>query len=72
MAVMIFLNGLLPKFGMAKTHTIDSEIPLLKGAFGHVLYIVSSQFGSSAPQSNSALISKNNNPKVTKGMDTSI
>ena len=42
MAVMIFLNGLLPEFGMAKTQILsDSKIPSLDDAFTRVLRIES-------------------------------
>ncbi|KAA0043159.1 gag-pol polyprotein [Cucumis melo var. makuwa] len=56
MAVMIFLNGLLTEFGMAK-----AVIPLLDDAFICVLRIENSPNGVSIPQSSSDLISKNNN-----------
>ncbi|TYJ97232.1 putative Polyprotein [Cucumis melo var. makuwa] len=63
MAVMIFLNGFLPEFGMTKAQILsDSKIPSLDDAFTHVLCIESSLNGVSIPQSSSALISKNNNP----------
>ena len=43
MAIMIFLNGLLPEFGMAKTQILsDSKIPSLEEAFSRVLRIESS------------------------------
>jgi len=67
MAVMIFLNGLLPEFGMAKTQILsDSKIPSLDDAFTRVLRIESSPTGVSIPQPNSALFSKNNNPRATQ------
>ncbi|KAA0036027.1 Cysteine-rich RLK (RECEPTOR-like protein kinase) 8 [Cucumis melo var. makuwa] len=70
MAVMIFLNGLLPRFGMVKAHILsDSRIPSLDDAFACVLRIESSPTGLSIPQSSSALISKNNNLRVPQAMD---
>jgi len=65
MVVMIFLNGLLPEFGMAKTQILsDSKIPSLEEALSRVLRIESSQSSLSIPQSSSALISKNNNSRA--------
>ena len=70
MAVMIFLNGLSPRFGMVKAHILsDSRIPSLDDAFACVLRIESSPTGLSIPQSSSALISKNNNLRVPRAMD---
>ena len=46
---MIFLNGFLPEFGMAKVQTLsNSEIPSFD-AFIHVLRIESSPTGVSIP-----------------------
>ncbi|KAL4032882.1 hypothetical protein IC575_005965 [Cucumis melo] len=73
MAVMIFLNGLLPEFGMTKTQILsDSKIPSLDDAFTRVLRIESSPNGVSIPQSSSALISKNNNPRAPRAMDGNV
>ncbi|KAA0057391.1 uncharacterized protein E5676_scaffold216G00610 [Cucumis melo var. makuwa] len=73
MIVMIFLNGLLPEFGMAKAHILfDSKIPSLDDTFTHVLRIESSSNGISIHQSNSALISKNTNPRAPRAMDDNV
>ncbi|TYJ98825.1 Cysteine-rich RLK (RECEPTOR-like protein kinase) 8 [Cucumis melo var. makuwa] len=70
MAVMIFLNGLSPRFGMVKAHILsDSRIPSLDDAFACVLRIESSPTGLSIPQSSSALISKNNNLRIASTCD---
>ena len=70
MAIMIFLNELLPEFEMVKTQILsDSEIPSLDEAFSCVLHIESSQSGSLASLPSSALISKNtNNSRGTSGV----
>lgn len=71
MAVMIFLNGLLPEFGMAKTQILsDSKIPSLDDAFTRVLRIESSPTSVSIPQPSSALFSKNNNPRAPQRNST--
>ncbi|KAA0032311.1 putative Polyprotein [Cucumis melo var. makuwa] len=73
MVVMIFLNGLLPEFGMANAQILsDSKIPSLDDAFTRVFRIESSPNGVSIPQSNSALISKNNNPQAPRAMDGNV
>ena len=73
MAVMIFLNELLPEFEMTKAQILsDSKIPLLDDAFICVLCIKSSLTSVSIPQSSSALISKNNNPRVPRAMDSKL
>ncbi|TYK17094.1 uncharacterized protein E5676_scaffold1032G00260 [Cucumis melo var. makuwa] len=73
MAVMIILNGLLPEFGMTKTQILsNSKIPSLDDAFTRVLRIESSPNGVSIPQSNSTLISKNNNPRAPRAMDGNV
>ncbi|KAA0035572.1 putative mitochondrial protein [Cucumis melo var. makuwa] len=73
MTVMIFLNGLLPEFGMAKVQILsDSKIPSLDDAFTRVLRIESSLNGVSIPQSSSAFISKNNNPRAPRAMDGNV
>ncbi|TYK29397.1 Retrovirus-related Pol polyprotein from transposon TNT 1-94 [Cucumis melo var. makuwa] len=73
MVVIIFLNGLLPEFGMAKAQILsDSKIPSLDDAFTRVLRIESSPNGVFIPQSSSALINKNNNPRAPRAMDGNI
>ncbi|KAA0033068.1 gag-pol polyprotein [Cucumis melo var. makuwa] len=73
MVVTIFLNGLLPEFGMTKAQILsDSKIPSLDDAFTRVLRIESSPNGVSIPQSSSALISKNNNPRAPRAMDGNV
>ncbi|KAL4011481.1 hypothetical protein IC575_028540 [Cucumis melo] len=73
MTVMIFLNGLLPEFGMAKVQILsDSKIPSLDDAFTRVLRIESSLNGVSIPQSSSAFISKNNNRRAPRAMDGNV
>ncbi|KAA0042020.1 gag-pol polyprotein [Cucumis melo var. makuwa] len=58
---------------MAKTHILsDSKIPSLDDAFTRVLCIESSPTGVSISQSNSALISKNNNPQAPRVMDGNV
>ena len=70
---MIFLNGLLPIFGMAKAQILSySKIPSLDDAFTRVLCIESSPTNMSIPQFNSALISKNNNPQAPRAMDSNV
>ena len=73
MAVMIFLNELLPEFGTVKTQILsDSKIPSLDDAFTRVLCIESSSTGVSIPQRSSALFSKNNNPQAPRVMDSHV
>ena len=63
----------LPEFEMAKTQILsDSKIPPLDNAFTRVLRIESSPTGVSIPQPNSALFSKNNNPRAPLAMDNNV